>query len=112
MIERYKTDVVSAYNCINLINTKEFQEKNGCILITGGGLSINPYYGYLSLFMDKAVLRAMVSAYIPVLKEQGIYIASVQVTGAIGSNEHFAPSAIAQIYWNLYQNRDTNEVVY
>ena len=112
IMERYKVDVVSAYNCINLVNTKEFQEKNGCILITGGGLSITPYFGYLPLSMDKSALRAMVGAYVPVLKDQGVYLATVQVTGTIGSNEHFAPSTIAEIYWNLYQNRDTNEVIY
>lgn len=112
LMDRYKTDVVSAYNCIQLVNTKEFQEKNGCILITGGGLSINPYYGYLPLSMDKAALRAMVSAYAPILKEVGIYIATVQITGTIGSSEHFAPNTIAGIYWSLYKNRDKNEVIY
>lgn len=112
IMERYKVDVVSAYNCINLVNTKEFQDKKGCILITGGGLSINPYFGYLPLSMDKAALRALVLAYCPVLKEQGVHLATVQVTGSIGSNEHFAPKTIAEKFWELYQDRTKHEVIY
>ncbi len=112
IMERYKVDVVSAYNCINLVNTKEFQDKKGCILITGGGLSINPYFGYLPLSMDKAALRALVLAYCPVLKEQGVHLATVQVTGSIGSNEHFAPKTIAEKFWELYQDRTKHEIIY
>lgn len=111
-IERYKTDVISAYNCIELVNTKEFQDKRGCILITGGGLAMNPYYDYLPLSMDKAALRALVKAYSPVLKEKGVYIGSVQITGVIGSNEYFAPNEIAQVYWKLYRERTPEEIVY
>lgn len=112
VLERYKIDVVSAYNCIKLIDTKEFREKKGCILITGGGLAMNPYFGYLPLSMDKAALRAMVGACAPVLLEKGIFLGTVQVTGTIGSNEHFAPAAIAEIYWKMYTERNTHEIIY
>lgn len=111
-VERYKTDVISAYNCIELVNTKEFQDKKGTILITGGGLAINPYYGYLPLSMDKAALRAMVKAYSPILKEKGVYIGTVQITGTIGADEKFAPDNIAKIYWKLYQQKSTEEIIY
>ena len=110
--ERYKTDVISAYNCIELVNTKEFQDKKGTILITGGGLAINPYYGYLPLSMNKAALRAMVKAYSPILKEKGVYIGTVQITGTIGADEKFAPDNIAKIYWKLYQEKTTEEIIY
>lgn len=48
----------------------------------------------------------------PVMKEKGIYIGTVQVTEIIGSNEHFAPKTIAEEFWKLYENQDTNEIVY
>ena len=112
LVERYMTDVVGAYNCVKLADTKEFAEKNGALLITGGGLALQPYAGYLPLSMDKAALRAMVQALTPVLKEKGIYIGTVQVTGVIGSNEHFAPKTIAEGFWKLYSKRETNEIVY
>lgn len=112
LIDRYAVDVAGAYNCIKLIETAEFAEKKGAILVTGGGLALQPYAGYLPLSMDKAALRAMVQALAPVLKEKGIYIGTVQVTGAIGSNDHFAPKTIAEEFWKLYTKRETNEIVY
>lgn len=112
LIERYAADVVGAYNCIKLVDTEEFAAKNGAILITGGGLALQPYAGYLPLSMDKAALRAMVQALFPVLKEKGIYIGTVQVTGTIGSNEFYAPKTIAEEFWKLYTERNTFEIVH
>ena len=112
LVERYAIDVAGAYNCIRLVDTPEFAEKNGAILVTGGGLALQPYAGYLPLSMDKAALRAMVQAISPVLKEKGIYIGTVQVTGVIGSNDHFAPITIAEEFWKLYTGQVTTEFVY
>ena len=62
--------------------------------------------------MDKAALRAMVLALHPVLKEQGIYLGSVQVCGLIGGSEKYMPNNIAELFWNLYQARSEIEIVY
>ena len=112
LVNRYAIDVAGAYNCIQLVDTPEFAEKKGAILVTGGGLALQPYAGYLPLSMDKAALRAMVQALNPVLREKGVYIGTVQVTNTIGSNEHYAPKAIAEEFWKLYDKRDTSEIIY
>ena len=112
LVEHYVTDVAAAFNCIQLVDTKEFAEKHGAILITGGGLAIQPYADYLPLSMDKAALRAMVQALTPVLNAKGIYIGTVQVTGVIGSNEKYLPKNIAEEFFKLYENRNTNEIIY
>lgn len=112
LVEHYITDVAGAFNCIKLLDTKNFSEKNGAILITGGGLALQPYAGYLPLSMDKAALRAMVQALAPVLKEKNIFIGTVQVTGVIGSNEKFLPKNIAEKFFELYSERKTNEIIY
>lgn len=112
LVEHYIADVAGAYNCVKLIDTKEFAKKSGAVLITGGGLALQPYADYLPLSMDKAALRAMVQALTPVLKEKNIFIGTVQVTGVIGSNEYFAPKAIAEKFWELYSERKTNEIIY
>lgn len=112
LAERYAIDVAGAYNCVRLADTPEFSEKKGAILVTGGGLALQPYAGYLPLSMDKAALRAMVQALSPVFKEKGVYIGAVQVTQTIGSTEHYAPSAIAEEFWKLYQARDASEIIY
>lgn len=112
LVDRYTVDVAGAYNCVKLVDTEGFAEKNGAILVTGGGLALQPYAGYLPLSMDKAALRAMVHALTPVLKEKGIYIGTVQVTGTIGSNDFYAPRTIAEEFWKLYSERETNEIVH
>ena len=112
LVERYMVDVAGAYNCITLADTDEFAAKKGAILVTGGGLALQPYAGYLPLSMDKAALRAMVQALSPVLKEKGVYIGTVQVTGTIGSNDFYAPKTIAEKFWKLYTERDTFEIVH
>ncbi len=112
LMERYAVDVVGAYNCIRLVSTADFAAKEGAVLITGGGLALNPYAGYLPLSMDKAALRAMVTALAPVLREKGIYIGTVQVTGTIGSSDFYAPRTIAEEFWNLYTKRETFEAIH
>lgn len=112
LVDRYVVDVAGAYNCIKLVDTEEFAQKKGAILVTGGGLALQPYAGYLPLSMDKAALRAMVQALSPVLKEKGVYLGTVQVTGEIGSNDHFAPKTIAEEFWKLYTEQETFEIVH
>lgn len=112
LVDHYIADVAGAFNCVRLLDTKEFAEKHGAILITGGGFALQPYAGYLPLSMDKAALRAMVQALTPVLNEKGIYIGTIQITNVIGSNEKFAPKNIAEEFYKLYDKRETNEIIY
>lgn len=112
LVERYAVDAAGAYNCIRLVDTEEFAEKKGAVLVTGGGLALQPYAGYLPLSMDKAALRAMVQALSPVMKEKGIYLGTVQVTGTIGSNDFYAPKMIAEEFWKLYTEQETSEIVH
>lgn len=112
LMDRYAVDVAGAYNCIRLVDTEEFAAKNGSILVTGGGLALQPYAAYLPLSMDKAALRAMVQALAPVMKEKGIYLGTVQVTGVIGSDDFFAPKTIAEEFWKLYTEQETFEIVH
>lgn len=112
LVDHYIADVAGAYNVIKLAVTEDFAAKKGAILVTGVGLALQPYIDYLPLSMDKAALRAMVQALAPSLKERGIYIGTVQVTGRISSNEHFSPKTIAEKFWELYERQETHEIVY
>ena len=112
LVKRYAIDVAGAFNCIKLIDTPEFAEKKGAVLITNGIFAVQPHADYLPLSMDKAALRAMIQALAPVYKEKGIFIGSVQIRGIIGSSEHFEPKNIAKEFWKLYENRDSSEIIY
>ena len=112
LLMRYRTDVLGAYHLLRLAATNAFAEKRGAFLVTGGGLAIEPSAAYLPLSMDKAALRAMVQALVPVMAARGIYLGTVQVTGAIGGSERFMPQAIAEVFWQLASERRTHEVIY
>lgn len=112
MKQRYETDVLGAYICMQHILGEEFSRKNGAVLITGGGLSMYPSGDYLPLSMDKAALRAMVLALHPVYEKQGVFLGSVQVCNTIGGSEKYMPDRIAEEFWKLYQERKDAEVVY
>ena len=104
LMEHYAADVAGAYNVVRLVDTEDFAAKKGAILITGGGLALQPHIDYLPLSMDKAALRAMVQALVPVFKKKNIYIGTVQVTGRIGSNEYFSRLILRRNFGNCMRH--------
>lgn len=98
--------------------TKAFDElkaqsqKNGAILVTGGGLSLYPMYEYLPLSMDKAALRAMCLALHEELKKQNVYLGTVTVTDVIAPGGKCGPALLAEDFWKLYTERKDCEVVH
>lgn len=109
--ERYQVDVAGAYHCIQQIATEEFAQKNGSILITGGGLAMYPSADYLPLSMDKAALRAMVQALHPVMQEKGIFLGTLTVCNVIAEGSTCAPDILAEKYWQQYIERKDWEIV-
>lgn len=112
MQQRYQVDVLGAYTCIRQVLGEKFSQKQGAILLTGGGLAMYPSADYLPLSMDKAALRAMVLALHPVLREQGVFLGAVQVCNTIGGSERYMPDKIAEQFWSLYQARTDAEIIY
>lgn len=112
LLERYGTDVVGAYDAIQQILGEEFSNKNGTILITGGGLAMYPMADYLPLSMDKAALRAMCLALGEELKKQNVFLGTVTVTGAIEKGTDWDPDVLAEDFWKLYTQRDEHEIIH
>ncbi len=112
LMERYRVDVAGAYHAITQVLTEDFGQKNGAILVTGGGLSLYPMYDYLPLSMDKAALRAMCLALHEELKKQNVYLGTVTVTGVIAPGEKCDPELLAEDFWKLYTERKDCEVVH
>ncbi|MCD7892634.1 MAG: SDR family NAD(P)-dependent oxidoreductase [Erysipelotrichaceae bacterium] len=112
MMQRYNAEVLGAYTCIKQLLGEEFSDKQGTILITGGGLAMYPSAAYLPLSMHKAALRAMVQALHPVCKEQNVFLGTVQVCNTIGASEKYMPEKIAEEFWKMYQDHTDVEIVY
>lgn len=111
LVEHYKTDVAGAYHAIQQVLGKEFSEKRGTILITGGGLSLKPKNEYLPLSMDKAALRAMCYALHEDLKKQNVFLGTLTVTGLIAPGEKCDPKILAEDFWKLYTERKDLEII-
>lgn len=111
LLERYKIDVAGAYHAITQIADDGFSKKQGAILVTGGGLALNPMFEYLPLSMDKAALRAMCLALHAELKKRNIYLGTLTVTNVIAPGEKCDPAILAEDFWQLYTNRTDCEFV-
>lgn len=111
LINRYKVDVACAYHAICQVLGKEFSEKNGTILVTGGGLALYPMDAYLPLSMDKAALRAMCLALHEELKKQNVFVGTLTVTDVITTGSKCDPVILAEDFWKLYTERNTCEIV-
>ncbi|MCD7878482.1 MAG: SDR family oxidoreductase [Candidatus Gastranaerophilales bacterium] len=112
LLNRYMVDVTGAYHSIQQILDEEFKKKNGAILVTGGGLALNPMYDYLPLSMDKAALRAMCIALHNELKKQNVFVGVVTVTGAIIPDDPDNLTKLANAFWKLYTERKDCEIIH
>ncbi|MCC8023858.1 MAG: SDR family NAD(P)-dependent oxidoreductase [Clostridium sp.] len=112
LMKRYQVDVAGAYHAIQQVLGKEFSDKNGTILVTGGGLALYPMDEFLPLSMDKAALRAMCIALHNKLKEQNVFVGTVTVTDVIAPGTKCDPAVLAEEFWKLYTERKDCEVVH
>ena len=112
LMRHYQIDVASAYHCVQQIVSDEFGQKKGTIIFTGGILALNPVGEYTPLSLDKAALRTLAFILHNDLKEKGIFVGTVTVTKVFAHDTHFDPKAIAEAYWNMYNDRKDCEVVY
>lgn len=91
------------------------EEGGGTILITGGGLALQPRPEYASLAAGKAALRNLTYSLAAELAEDNIHVATVTIAGFVQPNTFFDPHLIAEKYWQLHtQKKDMweTEIVY
>lgn len=113
LMKRYQVDCASAWHCTNLVSTKEFGSKNGCVIFTGGGFAktFKPFPGIRVLSVDKAALNAMNIVLHDMLAPKGIFVGSVIVKGVISPDTEHNAFNIAKAYWKMFEERGDYEVV-
>jgi short-subunit dehydrogenase len=112
LVQHFQIDVAGAYHAVQQVVSDEFGEKNGTIILTGGGLALYPNPAYTPLSIDKAALRAMAFLLHEELKPKGIFVGTVTIAGAISPGTPFAPELIAEKYWDMYDSRQEKEIVF
>lgn len=106
-IDDFKTNVVGAVSCIQEVVPFMKENKTGTILLTGGGLALNPIPGYASLAVGKAGLRNLAQSFNILLRTQNIHVATVTINGFVSTKDPvYNPKNIAEHFWFLHANLD------
>lgn len=80
------------------------EARRGTVLITGGGLALEPWPQMASLAIGKAGVRSLALSLHKELAPHGVHAATVTVAGLVEKNGGaFDPDKIADVYWELHQ---------
>ncbi len=101
--EHMRTTVGGAITSVNAVLPAMRRNQRGTILVTGGGLALEPYPQWATLGAGKAALRSLTLSWHKALKPEGIRVASIAVCGAVESGGLFDPDLVAEQYWALHQ---------
>lgn len=83
----------------------------GALLLTGGGLAVQPSAEYGTLSVGKAGLRSLSLQLHERLKQDDIYVGLLTVAGFINpESETHSPELLADLFWKLYQERSQVEL--
>lgn len=115
LVDDFKVNVAGALVAAQSVAPQMRARGKGTILITGGGLALEPSAAYASLSVGKAGARTLALTLAEELEPAGIHVATVTICGFVGGGEPFMPDTIAETYWKLHaQPREAweREVVY
>jgi short-subunit dehydrogenase len=102
LVQDFRANVAGALTSIQQVVGGMQKQRRGTILLTGGGLALDPSPQFASLALSKAAIRNLSFSFAKELKESGVHVATVTICGAIESGTRFDPDKIAQAYWELH----------
>ena len=103
MMARMAANLGGAITSVNRVLPAMRDRGAGTILITGGGLALEPYPDWAALSAGKAALRGYAIALHKALAPEGIHVAVVAVCGIVEAGGAFDPDLIAEAYWGLHE---------
>ena len=109
-----KVNVSSALAAIHAAVPTMASQGRGTLLLTGGGLGVQPSADFLTLSVGKAGARAIALALFPALKQRGVHVATVTVAKLVSPNSRES-NEVADAFWQLHAQRPTEwcaEIVY
>ncbi len=112
LVKRYQVDVAGALCAVQQVIPYMKEQKEGAILLTGGGLALDPVPAFLSISVHKAALKALASALHKELSSDGIFTGIVNIKGNIGSDDYYSPARIAALFYQMYEKQNETEITY
>jgi short-subunit dehydrogenase len=94
-------NVVAALSAAQTVAPGMAERGAGAILLTGGGLALEPYPEWTSLALGKAALRSLGFSLHKALAPRGVHVAVIAICGIVEPGGPFDPARIAEEYWRL-----------
>jgi NAD(P)-dependent dehydrogenase (short-subunit alcohol dehydrogenase family) len=102
LMDDLRVNVGGALACVHEVLPSMRDKQAGTILMTSGGLALDPIPQFASLAAGKAALRSLTHSLGKELSPLGIHVASVVVCGFIKPESAFDPARIAREYTRLH----------
>lgn len=97
-----EVNLLGAVQSVQAVLPQMLDRNAGTILLTGGGLALNPVDAWASLAVGKAALRAYAYSLHKSVADRGVHVATVTICGIIKTGGLFDPRRIADAYWELH----------
>jgi short-subunit dehydrogenase len=111
LVEDFKVNVAPLIPIVQIFK-ETLASSGGAILVTGGGIAIEPNQDFVSLSLGKSALRNLTQSIVKTLSSTGIFIGTILVQGYVSKEKHLHnPDIIAKIFWELYLDRSVNEII-
>jgi len=100
LVSDLNINIASALAAIRAVLPTMTARGHGSLLLTGGGLAVQPFADLLSLSIGKAGVRTTAQALFEPLKAQGVHIATVTVATLVAPGSQQSRE-IAEAFWDL-----------
>lgn len=104
LVSDTNVNVSSALAAVHAAVPAMTMQGRGTVLLTGGGLGVQPSADFLTLSAGKAGARAIVLALFPALRAQGIHVGTVTVAKLVAPRSREA-AEVAEAFWELHSQR-------
>jgi short-subunit dehydrogenase len=105
LVRELRVDVVGLLVAAQHVVPGMRQRGKGTILVTGGGLALDPWPKMASLAVGKSAVRSLALSLHKELAPQRVHAATVTVCGIVERGSRFDPDKIAEVYWELHSQQ-------
>lgn len=99
----FQVNVLSLLACVRWVQPAMRAAGRGTLLVTGGGLALEPKPGEGGPALGKAAQRSLARSLARELASEGIHAATVTVAGFLQAGGSFSPEAAAEAFWQLHR---------
>ncbi|MCU1480895.1 MAG: hypothetical protein JWQ19_1681 [Subtercola sp.] len=103
LLEGYSVDVVGAIIAAQVFVPAMQQAKAGTVIFTSGSAAVRPSPDIATVSLGKAALRSAATMLAETVRDDGVHVVSVTVSGAVKAGTPFDPDLIADTYWRLHR---------